>query len=305
MRIYTDYKEVISEIKRDLVEMGQPISTYSMQNKVIEWNSDYETKEITNYSFCLSNFDNIEDMIDYPEFEKAEVNRIEKYFSNHPEDCYNEYISFIKNTYNVDIIGSVKGNWISLLKKWLSEDFLERVAQNVNPWEARKIRPWVWEEFIHDDWFHSYGTFDYTYSERIKLFDLLKEIQLHPTSRQYVFNIWDREDRFWVNGRRRIPCSLNYQILIRPNWEIDDNGKPIFAVNMIYNMRSCDFLTHFPIDIIQAVNLLKYITEHLNNQENFKEYDTTKWHNTYALGKLYYNCASLHLYKKDLIDDVF
>ncbi|MBO7695041.1 MAG: hypothetical protein J6T10_20675 [Methanobrevibacter sp.] len=72
-------------------------------------------------------------MIDYPEFEKAEVNRIEKYFSNHPEDCYNEYISFIKNTYNVDIIGSVKGNWISLLKKWLSEDFLERVAQNVNP----------------------------------------------------------------------------------------------------------------------------------------------------------------------------
>ena len=195
--------------------------------------------------------------------------------------------------------------WKKLLQIWIKEDFLERVAQNVNPWEARKIRPWVWDEFLD---FHQYTqerTFDYTYSERIHLFDLLKEIQLHPTSRQYVFNIWDREDRFGVNWKRRIPCSLNYQILIRPNWEIDDKGNPIFAVNMIYNMRSCDFLTHFPIDIIQAVNLLKYITEHLNNQENFKEYDTTKWHDTYALGKLYYNCASLHLYKKDLIDDVF
>lgn len=302
MRIYTDYTEVISEIKRDLVEMGQPISTYSMQNKVIEWNLDYETKEITNYSFCLSNFDNIEDMIDYPEFEKAEVNRINNYFKNHSEE---NYIKWFKSTYNIDIIGSVKENWKLILQKWLSDDFIERVQQNVNPGEARKIRPWVWEEFIHDDWFHSYKTFDYTYSERIKLFDLLKEIDQHPTSRQYVFNIWDREDRFWVNGRRRIPCSLNYQILVRPNWEIDDNGKPIFAVNMIYNMRSCDFLTHFPIDIIQAVNLLKYITEHLNNTQNFKEYDTTKWHDTYALGKLYYNCASLHLYKKDLIDDVF
>ena len=302
MRIYTDYKEVISEIKRDLVEMGQPISTYSMQNKVIEWDSDYETKEITNYSFCLSNFDNIEDMINYPEFEKAEVNRIEKYFKDHSEE---DYIKWFKSTYNVDIIGSVKENWIPILKKWLSEDFLERVQQNVNPGDAWKIRPWVWEEFIHDDWFHSYKTFDYTYSERIKLFDMLKEIQIHPTSRQYVFNIWDREDRFGVNGKRRIPCSLCYQILIRPNGELDDNWKPIMAVNMVYTMRSCDFLTHFPIDIIQAVNLLKYITEHLNNQENFKEYNTTKWHDTYAVWKLYYNCASLHLYKKDLVDDVF
>ena len=302
MRIFTDYKEVISEIKRDLVEMWQPISTYSMQNKIVDWNSDYETKEITNYSFCLSNFDNIEDMIDFPEFEKAEVNRIDKYFETHIEA---DYLALLNDKYKLSFMWQVKYHWKEILKLWLEEDFNERIAQNVNPGEAWKIRPWVWEEFIHDDWFHSYKTFDYTYSERIKLFDLLKEIQLHPTSRQYVFNIWDREDRFWVNGKRRIPCSLNYQILIRPNGEIDDKWNPILAVNMIYNMRSCDYLTHFPIDIIQAVNLLKYITEHLNNQENFKEYDTTKWHDTYALGKLYYNCASLHLYKKDLIEDVF
>lgn len=302
MRIYTDYKEVISEIKRDLVEMGLPISTYSMQNKVIEWNSDYDTKEITNYSFCLSNFDNIEDMIDYPEFEAAEVNRIDKYFETHIEA---DYLAFLNEKYHLPLIGQVKYHWKEILKLWLSEDFMERVAQNVNPWEAWKIRPRVWEEYIHWDGFHSYPTFDYTYSERIHLFDLLAQIKEHPTSRQYVFNIWDREDRFGVNGKRRIPCSLSYQILIRPNGELDSNGKQIMAVNLIYNMRSCDYLTHFPIDIIQAVSLLRYITEHLNNQENFKEYDTTKWKDTYAVWKLYYNCASLHLYKKDLIEDVF
>lgn len=304
MRIYTDYSEVISEIKRDLVEMGQPISTYSMQNKVIEWDSDYETKEITNYSFCLSNFNNIEDMINYPEFEKAELNRIDAYFKTHSFEIYRDYM---QDKYSIILVevDDIKLIWEKLLKIWLKEDFIERVQQWVNPWDAWKIRPWVWEEFIHDDWFHSEKTFDYTYSERIKLFDMLKEIVQHPTSRQYVFNIWDREDRFGVNGKRRIPCSLSYQILIRPNGELDDKEKPIMAVNMVYTMRSCDFLTHFPIDIIQAVNLLKYITEHLNNQENFKEYDTTKWHDTYAIWKLYYNCASLHLYKKDLVDDVF
>ena len=281
--------------------MGQPISTYSMQNKVIEWDADYETKEITNYSFCLSNFDNIEDMIDYPEFEAAEVNRIDAYFKDHSED---EYLQFIKDTYGMDI-DDVKSHWKDLLKLRLEKDFIERVSQNVNPGDAWKIRPRVWLEFIHDDGFHSYKTFDYTYSERIRLFDMLKEIDQHPTSRQYVFNIWKDEDRFGVNGKRRIPCSLSYQILVRPNGELDSEGKPIYAVNLIYNMRSCDFLTHFPIDIIQAVNLLKYITEHLNNHENFKEYDTTKRHDTYALWKLYYNCASLHLYRKDLKEDVF
>ena len=60
-------------------------------------------------------------------------------------------------------------------------------------------------------------------------------------------------------------------------------------------MRSCDFLTHFPIDIIQCTQLLRRIT--LKVKEKLGE--------QYQLGKLYYNCASLHLYRKDLIEDVF
>lgn len=294
MRIYTKKIEVISEIKRDLVEMWQPVSTYSMQNKIVEWNHDYDTKEIINYAFCLSDIDNIEDLIYYDEFKEAEHKRIDKYFKT--EDV-KSYIKYIKDKFNIDLkdIDDIKNKRDTLLKIWLSEDFWERIRKDINPWEAWKIRPWVWEEFLwNKDW--NIKKFDYTYSERIQVHDLLEQIAQHPTSRQYVLNIRDRKDRTWVNWERRIPCSLNYQILIRPNWERDDDGKEIQFVNLIYNMRSCDFLTHFPVDIIQAVNLMKYVTKRLNTKANAKLYQP--W-------KLFYNCSSLHLYRKDLLENVF
>lgn len=294
MRIYTKKIEVISEIKRDLVEMWQPVSTYSMQNKIVEWNHDYDTKEIINYAFCLSDIDNIEDLIYYDEFKEAEHKRIDKYFQT--EDV-ESYIKYIKEKFNIDLkdIEDIKNHRDTLLKIWLSEDFWERIRKDINPWEAWKIRPRVWEEFLwNKEW--DIKKFDYTYSERIQVNDLLEQIALHPTSRQYILNIWDRKDRTWVNWERRIPCSLNYQILIRPNWERDDEGKEIQFVNLIYNMRSCDFLTHFPVDIIQAVNLMKFVTKRLNTKANAELYQP--W-------KLFYNCSSLHLYRKDLLENVF
>lgn len=276
--------EMISEIKRDLVEMWQPISTYSMQNKIIEWNKDYETKEITNYSFCLSDLDNIEDIMNYEEFLKAEQKRIDNYFWK-DQIKLADYWEMMEEEYWYIFPEDPKNTTIEILKIRLREDFKERVQSWINPWKAWRIRAWVREEYLKDN------KFEYTYSERINYKDIIEEIKAHPTSRQYVLNIWDRDDRFWVNGKQRIPCSLNYQILIRPNWELDENNQPVQCVNMIYNMRSCDYLTHFPIDIIQATNLLKLITSEL-------------WNN-YQIGKLYYNCASLHLYRKDLIEDVF
>lgn len=278
---------MISEIKRDLVEMGQPISTYSMQNKIIEWNKDYETKEITNYSFCLSDLQDIEQIMNYDEFMEAELKRIKNYFGE-DQIKIDEYWNMLKKEYNyIAPTESITKYKVirDVLNLRLKEDFKERVSEDVNPWKAWKIRAWVREEYLKD------GKFEYTYSERIHYKDIIEEIKAHPSSRQYVLNIWDRSDRFNLNGKQRIPCSLNYQIIIRPNWELNENNQPIQCVNMIYNMRSTDFLTHFPIDIIQATNLLKLITSEI-------------WNN-YQIGKLYFNSASLHLYHKDLIEDVF
>lgn len=274
---------MISEIKRDLVEMWQPISTYSMQNKIIEWNKDYETKEITNYSFCLSDLIGIEEIINYDEFMEAERKRIDNYFGDDQQKLA-DYWDYLEKTYDRHRDPTVPTTYDVLCLR-LEKDFKERISDDVNPWEAWKIRPRVREEYLKD------GKFEYTYSERIHYKDIIEEIKAHPSSRQYVLNIWDRLDRFNLNWKQRIPCSLNYQILIRPNGELDENNKPVQCVNLIYNMRSCDFLTHFPIDIIQATRLLKLITIKLG------------W--DYKLWKLYYNCASLHFYKKDLIEEVF
>lgn len=53
MRIYVDWKECYEEIKRDLAEMGIVVRPKTMQDKNVEENSDYETKELQNYCYTL------------------------------------------------------------------------------------------------------------------------------------------------------------------------------------------------------------------------------------------------------------
>jgi hypothetical protein len=63
-------------------------------------------------------------MIDFPEFEKAEKNRIEQYFKTHKvEDYSQEYKS----------VEEIKQNWKNILKIWLFDDFNERIKPLVNP----------------------------------------------------------------------------------------------------------------------------------------------------------------------------
>jgi thymidylate synthase len=57
MRIYADCYELISEIQREVYEMGAIVKPNSMQNKIIKGNDDYITKEIINYSYCLQTRD--------------------------------------------------------------------------------------------------------------------------------------------------------------------------------------------------------------------------------------------------------
>jgi len=54
MRVYGTPYELMSEIGRDLWEMGHIVKPKSMQNKNIEGNDDYITREITNYGYCLT-----------------------------------------------------------------------------------------------------------------------------------------------------------------------------------------------------------------------------------------------------------
>lgn len=53
MRIYGNAYELMSEILREVYEMGHIVHPKSMQNKRVEGDIDFSTKEITNYSYCL------------------------------------------------------------------------------------------------------------------------------------------------------------------------------------------------------------------------------------------------------------
>ncbi len=52
-RIYGDVRELMTEAARDLWEMGIEVRPKSYQNKVIEGQDEFITKEIQNYMYAL------------------------------------------------------------------------------------------------------------------------------------------------------------------------------------------------------------------------------------------------------------
>lgn len=237
MRFYNDFREVHSEVIRDLAEMGKVVKPKTMQNKSIEGNKDYETKELQNYSYTIL----------------------------HPERVLNDPHE------KVDV-------------SWCEAEFLERISPfPINPGEAYKLRPEVWNEFLVPNvcGFKQEGQempdeiFDYTYSERMceQLPRLIKYLKADPDTRRAYLSIWNPWDILLVDTPTRVPCSLGYLFQIR-------DGK----LTMKYSMRSCDIMTHFANDIYLAAKLQAYVAEQVG----------------VGIGYLVHEVASLHAYNKDL-----
>lgn len=225
MRIYSDAYELMSEIFREVFEMGHLVHPHSMQNKRVKDVPEFSTKEITNYSYCLLKL--------------------------HKRDYL--FLSDMRS------------------KQWVVEEFNERVSEfYINPGVAWTIRKDVWEQFLNSE-----GKFDYSYNERMRvsLNKVIDELSTNPDSRQAIISIWNPEiDSPNLGGKRRVPCSIYYQVFIRKN-----------MVHLVYNQRSADVITHFGNDVALAWLLKDYIAEKLG-------YDT---------GYLYHNIGSLHCYRKD------
>ena len=54
MRIYVNFPEAVGEIQRDLKEMGVRVVTNSYQDKIVKGNPDYETLELQNYIYTVT-----------------------------------------------------------------------------------------------------------------------------------------------------------------------------------------------------------------------------------------------------------
>jgi thymidylate synthase len=63
MRIYKNCKQAINETKRNLYELGIEVKPHSFQNKIIQGNEEYETKELQGEVFSIINTDDKDDIV--------------------------------------------------------------------------------------------------------------------------------------------------------------------------------------------------------------------------------------------------
>ena len=230
-RMYKDYQECYEEIKRDLAEMGILVKPRSMQDKNIEDDPDFFTKELQHYSYTLLNA-NSADIINVTQ-PWADAEFLERIKSRTNDNCYDELV----DCRDCDFYHK-------------QECTIRSESQSaINPGNAWKLRKEIWTEYLHE------GKFAYTYNERInymnQLDKIINRIKVDPHSRQLWLSTWDpTKDIDNLGGIKRVPCSLGYNFQIR-------EGK----ISIHYIMRSCDFITHYCNDVYLAIKLLEYVAD--------------------------------------------
>lgn len=187
--------------------------------------------------------------------------------------------------------------WLPLIEccglslDYISMEFRERTAAIPrNPGKAWEYRPDVWKEFIQRD-----GRFHYTYSERMVsavdahgeryLWRAIRELRERPGSRQAIVTIYDKHSDTWNwGGGGRVPCSMHYQFMIR-------GGR----LHTIYSQRSCDFMEHFPYDMVLGMMLAAYVWVAVqeNNGPEIRQ------------GHFVHQFGSLHAFRKNMPEGVF
>ena len=178
MRIYMNWEEAYEEIKRDLAEMGILVKPKTMQDKNVEGNSDYETKELQNYCYTLLN---------------AKSSEITGVIQPWADAEFEERI----------IAPSIS---------WIENGV--RKYHTINPGEAWKLREDIWKEYMHDGKMaYTYNERIWQNEQLEKIIARLKE---DHDSRQLWLSIWDpNTDTDKLGGISRVPCSLGYNFQFR------------------------------------------------------------------------------------------
>jgi len=111
MRIYNNFAQAWDEIKRNVSELGFVTKLYSMQDKIVEGNDDYDTKELIGEVYTLDG---------------VRTADMKKFFEDNPD------LNLSWDWVVEDFAERVNPNYI-------------------NPGEAWKLREDVWKEFMVQD----------------------------------------------------------------------------------------------------------------------------------------------------------
>lgn len=181
MRIYCDCYELMSEMARDLWEMGIEVKPKTYQNKKIEGNDDFITKEIISKQYCLTDLDKPEYLFIYSnskEWADAEFKeRISGYPIN-PGEAYK-------------------------LREDLWKEFLNGGIFDYT-YSERFNQPVVYRGI-----------------NMTKLNAIIFLLKDDSDTRKAVLDVYghylDESDDYHLDGNYRIPCSMYYDFLIREN----------------------------------------------------------------------------------------
>lgn len=242
MRIYPTLYDAVNETARDLQVRGI----------TIECNS-YQDKELTGEDRFVKELMGVAYKIDKPLAQREKM--IEYIFG--------------------------KGEESRKIIRYCKQEIKDRCSgKPLNPGNSYKIRSDMWNKFLLNG-----KKFAYQYAERLwrnnQFSDVITTLKKDSGTRQAVLSVWNPDldmDLSKVGGGNRIPCSLNYQFLIRNN-----------RLHCIYSMRSNDFLGHHVIDLYCASGLMEYVVKEL--KEVYPEL---------KVGSLTYICGSLHAFHWDL-----
>lgn len=226
MRIYSNCKELMSEIGRELNSYGQIVKPRTYQNKVIEGNEEMVTKEIICQQYCLTHMPD-------PEFLFIYTHTL--YWAN---EEFTERIS---------------GDMINPGKAWeLNPDMWKEFL--VEKTDGDMYFDYTYAERIND-------IVEYNGKRLTKLEAIIELLKSDNDTRKAVLAIYgtcklnEDYDADHYHGDARIPCSMYYDFLIR------ENGKGKKQLNICYHQRSADFVGHMGDDVYLAWCLMEYVAE--------------------------------------------
>ena len=226
MRIYSNCKELMSEIGRELNSYGQIVKPHTYQNKVIEGNDDMITKEIICQQYCLTHMPDPEYLF-----------------------VYTHTLDWAKAEFEERVSGKlINPGKAWELNKGMWEEFL------IKDKDTGKTRfDYTYAERIND-----LVVYNDIYCTKLEA--IINLLRSDNDTRKAVLAIYGigsngDPDADHYNGNARIPCSMYYDFLIRLN------GKGEKQLNICYHQRSADFVGHMGDDVYLAWQLMQYVAE--------------------------------------------
>lgn len=183
MRIFDNCKEMYSDVKRDLHEMGTIVHPETMQDIDVKDNPDFRTLELSPATFMILNGDDRDEWL--------------LSLGGNLEWCKADFHERVHSP----IYHSCPGP---------------------NPGQAWELRRETWAPFIHDGRFaYTYGERFGAQSEindspKTALQRVVEQLSMNTGTRQAVLPIFDGyRDLPNLGGKKRVPCSLHYQFMRR------------------------------------------------------------------------------------------